>query len=399
MEFLKDGRIKVDPPKKPKKLTATRFASILGFNKWSTPFSAWCEMTRTYEEPFEDNVYTIAGKVIEPKICEYLRDRYFMDIKSPTDVYGPDYFKKTWGDFFHDQEGLGGMWDFLGDDFVVEVKTTKRVEDWKGSDGNVEPPIYYKLQACLYAYLLGFDNVVMTCSFLQDKDYHDPESFVPNVDNTVVVEFKVSEAYPTFKESYIDPAMTFWKENVLTGISPEYDEKKDADILKVLRTKTIKLPKTVKKKSDDESLDDKDLVQLIKESEKLHVKIERDADKLTRAKERVANYQADIKKLDLIDKKIKTLMSEEIPEGGKRSTLNGKKYSYMCTKTKGRLSLTDDSYKKMKEAGIYNKYVTETVNIKRKPDEKAMKEANIYEDYAVRGEDTYSIKISPVEVE
>ena len=70
----------------------------------------------------------------------------------------------------------------------------------------------------------------------------------------------------------------------------------------------------------------------------------------------------------------------------------------MCTKIKGRLSLTDDSYKKMKEAGIYNKYVTETVNVKRKPNEKAMKEANIYEDYAVRGEDTYSIKISPVEV-
>ena len=90
MEFLKDGRIKVDPPKKPKKLTATRFATIMGLNAWSTPFSAWCEMTRTYEEPFEGSIYTEAGKVIEPKICEYLRSRYFMDIKSPTDVYGPD---------------------------------------------------------------------------------------------------------------------------------------------------------------------------------------------------------------------------------------------------------------------------------------------------------------------
>lgn len=115
-------------------------------------------------------------------------------------------------------------------------------------DGKVEPPIYYKLQASLYAYLLGFDNVVMTCSFLQDKDYQDPEAFVPTVDNTVVVEFKVSEEYPTFKESYIDPAMKFWRENVLTGISPEFDEKKDAEILKVLRTKKIELPKTTPKK-------------------------------------------------------------------------------------------------------------------------------------------------------
>ena len=164
MEF-KNNTVIVDPPKKPKKCTATRFATIMGLNAWSTPFSAWCEMTRTYEKPFEDSIYTVAGKVIEPKICDYLRSRYFMDIKSPTDVYGPDYFKKTWGDFFPDVEALGGMWDFLGDDFVVQVKTTKRVEDWRGVDGEVEPPIYYKLQASLYAYLLGFDNVVMTCSF------------------------------------------------------------------------------------------------------------------------------------------------------------------------------------------------------------------------------------------
>ena len=89
MEFV-GNQIKIDPPKKPKKMTATRFATVLGLNAWSTPFEAWCEITRTYEKPFEDTVYTVAGKVIEPKICEYLRNRYFLDIKSPTDVYGAD---------------------------------------------------------------------------------------------------------------------------------------------------------------------------------------------------------------------------------------------------------------------------------------------------------------------
>ena len=124
MEFISDSRIKVDPPKRPKKLTATRFAAIMNLNKWSSPFAAWCEMTRTYEKPFKETIYTNAGKVIEPKLCEYLRKRYFMDIKTPTDVYGPDYFKQTWGDFFPQNDALGGMWDFLGDDFVVEAKTT-----------------------------------------------------------------------------------------------------------------------------------------------------------------------------------------------------------------------------------------------------------------------------------
>lgn len=330
MEF-KNNTVVVDPPKKPKKLTATRFATIMGLNAWSTPFSAWCEMTRTYEEPFEDNIYTIAGKVIEPKICEYLRDRYFMDIKSPTDVYGPDYFKKTWGDFFHDVEALGGMWDFLGDDFVVEVKTTKRVEDWRGLDGTVEPPIYYKLQASLYAYLLGFDNVVMTCSFLRDKDYANPDAFVPTVDNTVVIEFKLSETFPTFKESYIDPALKFWRDHVLTGISPEFDEKKDAEILKVLR-------KNVTEASD------KDVAKLMAEADKLRVSVDK-------AEARIADKK---KRLKEIENQVKESMKSQFRDGDKKVEIVGKKYTWTLSKSV-RNSL--DSTKLKKELpDVYTKY-------------------------------------------
>lgn len=337
MEFLKDGRIKVDPPKKPKKLTATRFATIMNLNAWATPFSAWCEMTRTYEEPFEDTIYTIAGKTIEPKVCDYLRSRYFMDIKSPTDVYGPDYFKKTWGDFFSDVEGLGGMWDFLGDDFVVEVKTTKRVEDWKGKDGKVDPPIYYKLQACLYAYLLGIDNVVMTCSFLQDKDYANPEAFVPSVDNTVVIEFSLSEEFPNFKEDYIDPAMDFWRENVLTGISPQFDEKKDAEILKVLR-------KNVTEASD------KDIVKLMKEADRLKASIDK-------AKAKIADKE---KRLKEIDNQVKKSMISQFRDGDKNVEIKGSAYTWDLRRD---VSKSFDQ-KKFEEdnPGVYEKYKTkETV--------------------------------------
>lgn len=331
IEFLDGNRIKVPVPKKPKKLTATRFATIMGLNAWSTPFSAFCEMTRTYEEPFEDSIYTIAGKVIEPKICEYLRTRYFMDIKSPTDVYGPDYFKKTWGDFFHDVEALGGMWDFLGDDFVVEVKTTKRVEDWRGVDGKVEPPIYYKLQASLYAYLLGFDNVVMTCSFLQDKDYEDPEAFEPTVDNTVVIEFKLSEAFPTFKESYIDPALKFWRDHVLTGISPEFDEKKDANILKELR-------KNVTEASD------KDIAKLMAEADKLRVSVDK-------AEARIADKKKRIKE---IEDQVKESMKSQFRDGDKKVEIAGKSYTWTLSKSE-RNSL--DSTKLKKELpDVFTKY-------------------------------------------
>lgn len=341
MEFLQDGRIKVDPPKKPKKLTATRFATIMGLNAWATPFSAWCEMTRTYEEPFEDSIYTIAGKVIEPKVCEYLRSRYFMDIKSPTDVYGADYFKKTWGDFFPDSEGLGGMWDFIGDDFVVEVKTTKRVEDWKGVDGKVEPPIYYKLQACLYAYLLNFDNVVMTCSFLQDKDYVNPEAFVPSVDNTVVIEFKVSEEFPTFKESYIEPALKFWRENVLTGISPKFDEKKDAEILKVLRKNVTEA-------------EDEDIAKLMAEADKLRASVEK-------AEAKIADKK---KRLKEIEDAVKKSMMGQFRDGDKKVEIGTKKYTWTLTKSE-RSSLDSTTLKK-ELPDVAKKYtkVTEVYTLK-----------------------------------
>ena len=98
-----DKSIIVDPPKRPKKITATRFATILGLNPWSTAFEMFCEITKTYQKPFKDTIYTLAGKIIEPKQIAYMRKAYVMtNLRTPTDVYGENYFNKTWGDFFHD---------------------------------------------------------------------------------------------------------------------------------------------------------------------------------------------------------------------------------------------------------------------------------------------------------
>ena len=235
-----DSHIEVAPNKKPKKITATRFATILGLNPWSSAFEVWCEITKTYQRPFEDTIYTIAGKTIEPKQIAYMRNAYGMyNLKTPTDIYGPDYFKKTWGDFFHDWDVLGGMWDSLLVDengkpeAVLEFKTTKRAEDWAN-----DVPEYYALQAALYAYMLGVDDVIMVASFLEPKHYEHPENFVPSASNTITVEFKVSERYPDFSWK-VAQAVAWWQDHVVTGISPDFDEKKDAEILKALRTNNI----------------------------------------------------------------------------------------------------------------------------------------------------------------
>ena len=235
-----DGHIEVTPPKKPLKITGTRFAAILGSNKWSTPFKCWCEITRTYKEPFVDTIYTAAGKIIEPKQAEYMKTSYAMyNLKTPTDIFGENYFKKTFGDFFGDTPILGGMWDYLLYDengkpsAVLEMKTTKRSEDWAD-----DIPEYYALQAALYAYLLGVDDVIMVASFLDTKDYEKPEEFVPSANNTITVEFKVSERYPDFHRK-VAQATAWWQNHVVTGISPDFDEKKDAEIIKALRTNNL----------------------------------------------------------------------------------------------------------------------------------------------------------------
>ena len=337
MEFIENARIKVDPPKKPKKLTATRFATVLGLNAWSTPFEVWCTITRTYEEPFEDTIYTKAGKVIEPKIIKYLDEVMFMELKSPTDVYGPDYFKKTWGDFFPDRKVLGGMWDALGDDFVVEIKTTKRAEDWAE-----DVPIYYKLQAALYAYLLGFDNIVMTASFLVDKDYANPEAFEPSYRNTKIYEFKLSEAFPDFEERYVEPALAWWRDHVETGISPDFDEKKDAEILKVLRKNTVEP-------------EDKEIAKLIAEADRLQAAIEK-------ADAKTAEKRGRLKE---IDAQVKKYMTGQFRDGDKKVEIPGKKYTWTLTKS---VRESVDS-KALKDAGLYEKYSKsfEVLTLKKTP--------------------------------
>ena len=328
MEWLKNA-IKVDPPKKPKKITATRLATILGLNPWSTPFEVWCEITRTYQKPFEDTIYTIAGKTIEPKQIAYMRKAYGMNnLRTPTDIYGADYFKKTWGDFFGDIPIFGGMWDSLLVDrkehpeAVLEFKTTKRSEDWVK-----DIPEYYAIQAALYAYLLGIDDVIMVASFLEEGDYAHPEQYVPSAANTITVEFKVSERYPDF-DLMIEKAKKWWNDHVVTGISPAFDEKKDAEILKVLRT--------------NNPAPTDDMAALIAEAEALKKELDEVA-AATAPKE---------KRLKTITEAIKKFAMEQFRPGDKKVAVPGATYSWTVSKTES-TELDKDA---LKADGLLEKY-------------------------------------------
>lgn len=328
MKWLDSKQIQITPPKRTKKVTGTRFATILGLNPWSTPFEMWCAITKTYEKPFEDTIYTIAGKTIEPKQAEYMKKSYGMDLITPTDRYGQDYFNKTWGDFFPENPYFGGMWDYLGVDengtvdTVLEMKTTKRIEDWQN-----DAPEYYALQAALYAYLLGVDNVIMVASFLEEKDYEDPSKFVPNIKNTITVEFKVSERYPDF-ERMVAEVKSWWGEYVTGGISPVYDEKKDAEILAALRTHNLTT--------------DTDIDALIKEAEGLKKEVD-----MTAAA--IADKEKRLKEISDI---IKEHAMTQFRDGDKKVEIKGSTYTW----TVSRSETTTIDKKALEADGLLEKY-------------------------------------------
>lgn len=328
MKWLDSNQIQITPPKRTKKVTGTRFATILGLNPWSTPFEMWCAITKTYEKPFEDTIYTIAGKTIEPKQAEYMKKSYGMDLITPTDRYGEDYFNKTWGDFFPENPHFGGMWDYLGVnengevDTVLEMKTTKRIEDWQN-----DAPEYYALQAALYAYLLGVDNVIMVASFLDEKDYADPSKYVPNIKNTITVEFKVSERYPDF-ERMVSEVKSWWGEYVAGGISPVYDEKKDAEILAALRTHNL--------------TPDTDIDALIKEAESLKTEVDK-------AATAIADKEKRLKEINDI---IKEHAMKQFRDGDKKVEIKGSTYTWTVSRSE-----TSTIDKKALEAdGLLEKY-------------------------------------------
>ena len=341
-----DGYVQTEPIKKNKKLTGTHFPTVLNTNPFASPFEVWCRCTRTYEKPFEGNKYTNAGQIIEPKVFDFLRNSmgFGSRLVTPEDVYGKDHFKKTWGDFYPNEPIYGGMWDALINDeegnteYVVEIKTVQvdgrsgsLEERWK--DG--EAPHYQALQASLYAYLLGVDKVLMVAVALEDKkgDYEHPEQVIPSFanGNVYIDEFKVSERYPSF-DMYIEMATDWWNKYVLTGTSPAFDEKKDAEILAALRTNTIN--------------PDADISSLVTEAEHLRSEI----DSLTASISDVISEKE--KRLKKVQELIKAYALDKFRDGDNKVSIKGKSVEFVLSK-----STTDEIDKdKLIADGLLEKY-------------------------------------------
>lgn len=234
-----------EPPKQRLRITGHRVASVLGLNQYQTPFGAWCEITKLVKLPFEDSKYTLAGKAIEPKLINFVREK-FPNVMSIEEYYGNNIDKYKWNNFVDDSNVFGGIIDAVATKedlktltMIVECKTSSKPHLWE--NGNV--PIEYLLQGCEYSYLKGLDRVLFVCAFLQESDYAHPELFIPTKENTILVVKKIKDVriempngeLITFEEA-IEYCENWWNDFIETGCSPEFDEKKDKQYLDIIRT-------------------------------------------------------------------------------------------------------------------------------------------------------------------
>ena len=231
------------PPKQHKLLTGTRFASCLGLNPYSSPFQIWCECTKLVTPPYEETMYTKAGKIIEKFQREYV-SKTFPNIKGPEEYFSNAYEIYRWNFFDEKYKPYGGLWDAVstknnGKDItmVVEFKTANSAAKW----GNNTVPTYYLMQGALYAKMLGLDKVLFVASFLSPLDYAHPEEFIPDETNTIMIVKRLKDIvieydgeYLGFDELY-EKGLEFWDKYVKTGISPEFDEKLDKEYLDIIR--------------------------------------------------------------------------------------------------------------------------------------------------------------------
>lgn len=236
-------RIVINPPKQRLRITGHRISTILGVNKWSTPFQAWCEITKLLKAPFEETKYIVAGRVIEPKLIEYVSTK-FPNVVSIEDYYGANIDKYKYNNFVEESNVFGGVIDAVStlDDLktitmICECKTSSKPQDW----ANNQVPVDYLLQGALYSYLKGLDRVLFACTFLEEMDYVHPEKFVVNDKNTILVVKKLKDILIPINGEYlnIEEIMAFgkewWDTYIETGISPEFDEKADKEYLDLIR--------------------------------------------------------------------------------------------------------------------------------------------------------------------
>lgn len=220
------------------KIAGTFLAGIIGKSKWDTPFSIATKILRIYDEDV-DNTATRTGKYLEPIMLNYL-DRTGRLPNTQAEVLFPGYedgYHADWKSHFDDDMFSGHVDAIAGrvtDPYkgigIVENKTTTKKENWDFI--NNVPPMYYWLQASLYAYFFGYDTIYFTVGILTPEEQDNPYTFVPTEDNVKVMKVGL---YPGF-EDILKQAREWYENYIMRGYTPipDMDNPIDAKIVGIL---------------------------------------------------------------------------------------------------------------------------------------------------------------------
>ena len=226
-----------------RKISGTKIGGILGYSEFATPFKVALEIAAIYPGD-RANRYIDAGNYLEPVLRKHLSDnadamlRDILKTEGKITVEEPVEKELCRYDHFPDDPLFGGMVDgFIKVDgerrAILEIKTSHEISKWLDEDGKVtKVPMSYILQACLYAELAHLDDVVFMVGFLTESEVTHPNLWKPTPENTYLIPMKKIDMKP-----YMDECREWYKEYIDNGYTPEWDDEKDADVLKYIRTK------------------------------------------------------------------------------------------------------------------------------------------------------------------
>ena len=287
--------------------------------------------------PFEETKYTLFGKAVEPKLIEYVAQRY-PNVMSIEEYYGNIFEDYRWNNFKDETNVFGGVIDAVATRndkktiaSIVECKTSSHPEKWSNS----QVPIEYLLQGALYSYLKGLDRIVFVCTFPQEIDYAKPENYQVTDENTILVVKKLSDILIPINGKYLnieecmEYATKWWNEFVVQGISPEFDEKLDKDYLDIIRAS---------KPCEDNELIDvcNEAIQLAKEIKELEVS---------------SGLKAKQDLLKVLEASIKeTMIEQQLNQSGKYKLSEKKKIKF------------DEKRLEKENPKVYNQYMIEEIS-------------------------------------
>ncbi|MGY6172059.1 MAGa7180 family putative nuclease [Candidatus Mycoplasma pogonae] len=204
-----------------KKIGGSSIADVLVTDNFKSQFAAFAKMS-WLGMPILNHKYIKAGELIEPKVVNALEQKLQATIQTfPAKEYNYDYFANK-------DDIIGGLPDgYIKDkDLVIEIKTAgeKKFDDWE----KFGVPLAYIKQAQLYAYLMDCEKFSIVATFLKEEDYVNPENFPITERKLKSYSFDVDRGQAIRD---IETTKKWYKHHTFTGVSPKYDEVKDADLI------------------------------------------------------------------------------------------------------------------------------------------------------------------------